>query len=51
VRILNSDDVKKRFLVSGIEASSSSPEQLSDRIKSEMARIRRIIMDSGIRAE
>ena len=50
VRILNSDDVKKRFLVSGIEASSSSPEQLSDRMKSEMARIRRIIKDTGIRA-
>jgi tripartite-type tricarboxylate transporter receptor subunit TctC len=44
-------ELKERYLVSGMEAASSSPEVLAARIKSEIATVGRLIKDASIRAE
>ncbi len=51
VRFLNRADVKERFLTAGIETVGSSPEQLAATMTSEMARIKKLFKDAGIRAE
>ena len=51
VQSLTDADLKERFLVSGMEAASSSPEVLAARIKSEIATVGKLIKDAGIRAE
>ena len=51
VRILNGPDVKEKFLNSGVEVIGSSPEKFAARIKSEIARMGKVIKDAGIRAE
>ena len=51
VRVLNRADVKERFLNAGTETVGSSPEQLSSTMKSEMARMGKVIKDAGIRAD
>ena len=49
VRVLNSTDVKERLFGAGVETVGSSPEQLAVRVKSEMARMGKVIKDAGIR--
>ena len=51
VRYLRMPDVKEKFLSSGVETVGSSPEQFAAKMKSEMARIGKLIKDAGIRAE
>ena len=51
VRFLNLAETKERFLKSGIEAASSSPEQFAAAIKSEIVRLGRVIKDAGIKLE
>jgi tripartite-type tricarboxylate transporter receptor subunit TctC len=51
VRILNRAEVKEKFSNAGIEVVGSSPEELSAMIKSETARLGKVIKDVGIRAE
>ena len=51
VRVLNSSDMKQKFLDSGIEALSSSPEELAATIKSDIAKIGKLVKDAGIRVE
>ncbi len=51
VRALNSAEVKSRLFNVGVEAVGSSPEELASSMKSEMARIGRMIKDAGIRAD
>ncbi len=51
VRILNNSEFKERLLSAGVEAASSSPEQLAARIAAEMTRMGKVIRDAGIRAE
>ena len=48
VRVLNSPDIKQKLLDSGIEALSSSPEELAATIKSDMARIGKLAKDMGV---
>ncbi len=51
VKVLNSADVKDKFLDLGIETVGSSPEQLAAAMKSEMTRMAKVIKDAGIREE
>jgi tripartite-type tricarboxylate transporter receptor subunit TctC len=51
VRFLGQADAKQKFLDSGVEAVSSTPEQLAAIIKSEISRLARVIKDAGIRAD
>ena len=51
VRTLDRGDVKEKFLNIGVEVIGSSPEQLAHAMKSDMARLGKLIKDKGIRAE
>jgi tripartite-type tricarboxylate transporter receptor subunit TctC len=51
VRFLNLAQTREKFLNSGVETVGSSPEQLAATVKSEMARMGKVIRDRGIRAE
>ena len=51
VRILNRADVKERLFNSGYEIIGSSPKEFSDKIKSEIVRMGKVIKDAGIRVE
>ena len=51
VRLLNQADVKEKYLNSGIEARSSTPEELGARMKSDNAKVSKLIMDAGIRVD
>ena len=48
---LNRTDVKERFLISGVEAVGSSPEQFGAIVRGEMARLGKVIKDAGIQNE
>ena len=49
VKVLQSTEVRERFLKSGMEAVGSTPEELAATIKSDIARIGKLIKDAGIR--
>ena len=49
VRVLNQADIKEKFSNLGIEVVGSSPAQLSAKMKAEMARLGKVIIDAGIR--
>ena len=52
VRFLNTTETKDRFLkAAGAEVIGSSPEKFAATIKSEMARVSKLIKDAGIRIE
>jgi tripartite-type tricarboxylate transporter receptor subunit TctC len=51
VRVLNGSDVKERLKNLGIEVVGSSPEELAASIKTEMARVGKLIKAAGIREE
>ena len=51
VRTLNRSDVKGKLFSAGVEAIGSSPQQLATTMKSEMARLSKVIKDAGIRSE
>jgi tripartite-type tricarboxylate transporter receptor subunit TctC len=51
VRVLNQPDVKEKFFNDGGEVIASSPEELAATMKSEMARLGKVIKEAGIRAE
>ena len=48
VGVLTAADVKEKFLAMGMEAVGGSPDELAARIKSEMARMVKVIRDAGI---
>ena len=48
---VNKADIKQRFAASGVETIGSSPEALAATVKSEMARLGKLIRDMGIRQE
>jgi tripartite-type tricarboxylate transporter receptor subunit TctC len=50
VLVFNQADLKEKFLNAGIEVATSSPEELAAKIKSEIAKIARLIKEQGIRA-
>ena len=49
VRFLNTAEVKERFFGVGVEIVGSSPEELAAKVKSDMARMGKVIKDAGIR--
>ena len=49
VRALNLPDVKKRFIAAGIEPIGDTPEEALAMMKSETARLGKVIKDAGIR--
>jgi tripartite-type tricarboxylate transporter receptor subunit TctC len=51
VRLLNKPDVKERVLNGGMEVTASSADQLMAKMKSEMARMGKVIKDAGIRED
>jgi tripartite-type tricarboxylate transporter receptor subunit TctC len=51
VRVLNQLDVKQKFFDTGTEVVGSSPEQLTAKMKSEMAQLGKVIKDAGIKLE
>ncbi len=51
VRVLNQPDIKEKFVATGVEVVGSSPEQLAAAIRSEVARMEKVIRDAGIRAD
>ena len=50
-RVVGRADVKEKFLATGIEAVSSTPEELAALIQSEMNRMGKVIKAAGIRAD
>jgi len=51
VRVLSKEDVKEKFFSVGAEIAAGSPEQFGAAIKSEMARMGKVIKEAGIKAE
>ena len=49
VRVLGRAEVKERFLSSGVETVGSTPEEFGATVKSEMARLGKVIRDAGIK--
>jgi tripartite-type tricarboxylate transporter receptor subunit TctC len=50
-RIIDGPDVKDKFLATGVEPLSSTPEQFEKIVKSEMTRLGKVIKDAGVRAD
>ncbi len=50
-RVLAMPETKERLLKTGVEAAPGTPEQLAAVMKSEMARLGKVIRDAGIRIE
>jgi tripartite-type tricarboxylate transporter receptor subunit TctC len=48
---VNRPDIKEKFFSAGIEAVSSSPEEFADSIKSERAKVGKLIADAGIKVD
>ncbi len=51
VRAINRPDVKEKVFNAGVETVGSSPAQFAATIKSEIARMGKVIKDAGIRGE
>jgi tripartite-type tricarboxylate transporter receptor subunit TctC len=51
VRILQSPEVKERFLKQGVDVQTSTPDQFDAFVRSEVARWAKVIKDAGIRAD
>jgi len=51
VRVLNRPDVKERFLNGGVEPVGSTPEQLTAKMKYDIAKLGKMIKDLGLRAD
>ncbi len=51
VKALRKSDIRERLFNAGVEAVGGTPAQLAASVKSEMARLSKVIKDAGIRAE
>lgn len=51
VRLLNQPDIREKFVAAGVEVVGSTPEQLATEVRSEVARMSKIIRASGMRAD
>jgi tripartite-type tricarboxylate transporter receptor subunit TctC len=51
VKILQSPEVKERFVKQGVDVQTGTPEQFDAFVKSEVARWAKVIKDAGIRAD
>ena len=48
-KVMQSAEMKKQLLAQGVEARTSTPEQLGALVKSETAKWGKIIADAGIK--
>ncbi len=51
VRLLHQPEIKERFLKAGAEVVASTPDQLGAAIKTEIAKLTKIIKDAGIKSQ
>ncbi len=51
VRYLERADIREKFANAGMDAAGSSPEQLGAGVKTEVARMGKVIRDAGIRGD
>ena len=51
VRFLTRSEIKERLFNTGVEAAGSTPEDFGNKIKSEIARMGKVIRDANIRDE
>ncbi len=51
MRAFVAQDVKDQLLRAGLETVGSSPEEFATAIKTEMARMGKVIKDAGIRGQ
>ena len=51
VRVLGRADVREKLLNAGVEVAGSTPEQLGATVKSEMAKLAKLIKDAGLKIE
>jgi tripartite-type tricarboxylate transporter receptor subunit TctC len=51
VRFLKTPDARERFLNAGVEPVGTSPEEFTAKIKSEIARLQKVIKSAGIRLD
>lgn len=49
VKVLSRPEIKERFFKSGVETVGSTPEEFGAKVKSEMARLGKLIRDTGMR--
>ena len=50
-RVLHRADVKEKFISLEMEAASTSPKEFAAAIRADMAKVSRIMKDTGIRAD
>ena len=50
-KVMQMPEVKKQLLASGVEARTSTPQELGALVQSETAKWGKIIADAGIKAE
>lgn len=50
-RILGAPEIKEKFLSPGVETVGDAPESFAAHLKTEIARIAKLIKDAGIRVE
>jgi len=48
---INQADVKEKFLSTAVEPVSSSPQELAAEMKADIARVSKLIKDTGIKGE
>ena len=51
VKFLNSAEARDKFLNAGFETVANSPEEAVAEIKTDMARMSKVIKDAGIKSE
>jgi tripartite-type tricarboxylate transporter receptor subunit TctC len=49
--VLGAADVKEKFFKAGVETVGSTPEALEETVRRDIARLGKVIKDTGIRAE
>ncbi len=51
LRVLHTAEVQEKFMNAGVEAAGTTPEQFAAMVKTEMARLGKVIRNAGIRVE
>jgi tripartite-type tricarboxylate transporter receptor subunit TctC len=51
IRAINAPDVREKFVAVGFETQTSTPEEFAQLIQREMARMAKLVRDTGIKAE
>jgi tripartite-type tricarboxylate transporter receptor subunit TctC len=49
VRVLSRTDIREKLLATGLEATAGPPQQFTATIRSEVARLAKLVKETGIR--